>query len=65
MCRVVDTMLIDQETIYASRHGNDRPANPGHLMAVPVMQRTAGARLDRKHTSKKLSDDTAPSQVIR
>src|SRR4051794_41278868 len=24
MCRVVDTVLIDQETVYASRHGNDR-----------------------------------------
>jgi DNA invertase Pin-like site-specific DNA recombinase len=24
MCRVVDTVLIDQETIYAPRHGNDR-----------------------------------------
>ena len=26
MCRVVDTVLIDQETIYAPRHGNDRLA---------------------------------------
>jgi DNA invertase Pin-like site-specific DNA recombinase len=24
MCRVVDTVLIDQETIYTPRHGNDR-----------------------------------------
>src|SRR5262245_27307246 len=24
VCRVVDTVLIDQETIYAPRHGNDR-----------------------------------------
>jgi DNA invertase Pin-like site-specific DNA recombinase len=24
MCRVVDTVLIDQETIYVPRHGNDR-----------------------------------------
>jgi hypothetical protein len=24
MCRVVDTLLIDQETIYAPRQGNDR-----------------------------------------
>jgi DNA invertase Pin-like site-specific DNA recombinase len=24
MCRVVDTVLIDQETIYAPQHGNDR-----------------------------------------
>src|SRR5207245_5250682 len=24
MCRVVDTVLADQETIYAPRHGNDR-----------------------------------------
>ena len=24
MCRVVDTVLIDQETIYALRNGNDR-----------------------------------------
>src|SRR6266508_248385 len=24
MCRVVDTVLIDQETIYAPRHSNDR-----------------------------------------
>jgi len=24
MCRLVDTVLIDQETIYAPRHGNDR-----------------------------------------
>jgi DNA invertase Pin-like site-specific DNA recombinase len=23
MCRVVDTVLIDQETIYSPRHGND------------------------------------------
>src|ERR1700694_5340889 len=24
MCRVVDTLLIDQETVYAPRQGNDR-----------------------------------------
>jgi len=24
MCRVVDTVLVDQETIYAPRYGNDR-----------------------------------------
>lgn len=24
MCRVVDTVLIDQETVYAPRDGNDR-----------------------------------------
>ena len=24
MCRVVDTILVDQEAIYAPRHGNDR-----------------------------------------
>src|SRR5882757_5959054 len=24
MCRVVDTVLIDQETVYAPRHSNDR-----------------------------------------
>ena len=24
MCRVVDTVLVDQEMIYAPRHGNDR-----------------------------------------
>lgn len=24
MCRVVDTVLVDQETIYPPRHGNDR-----------------------------------------
>ena len=24
MCRVVNTVLVDQETIYAPRHGNDR-----------------------------------------
>jgi hypothetical protein len=24
VCRVVDTVLVDQETVYASRHGNDR-----------------------------------------
>ena len=24
MCRVVDTVLVDQETVYASRYGNDR-----------------------------------------
>lgn len=24
MCRVVDTVLVDQATIYAPRHGNDR-----------------------------------------
>jgi DNA invertase Pin-like site-specific DNA recombinase len=24
MCRVVDTVLVDQETVYAPRHGNDR-----------------------------------------
>src|SRR5258708_26329381 len=24
MCRVVDTVLVEQETIYAPRHGNDR-----------------------------------------
>src|SRR5213078_1885107 len=25
MCRVVDTVLVDQETVYAPRHGNNRP----------------------------------------
>jgi hypothetical protein len=48
MCRVVDTMLIDQETIYAHRHGNDRPANPGHLFrscsALPVRDSTESIR---------------------
>jgi DNA invertase Pin-like site-specific DNA recombinase len=31
MCRVVDTVLIDQETVYAPRQGNDRllPASRG------------------------------------
>src|SRR6266566_3501951 len=24
VCRVVDTVLVDQETVYAPRHGNDR-----------------------------------------
>lgn len=24
MCRVVDTVLVDQETVYAPRHGDDR-----------------------------------------
>ena len=24
MCRVIDTVLIDQETVYAPRQGNDR-----------------------------------------
>jgi hypothetical protein len=24
MCRVVDTVLVDQETIYLPRHGDDR-----------------------------------------
>jgi hypothetical protein len=24
MCRVIDTVLVVQETIYAPRHGNDR-----------------------------------------
>src|SRR6201990_812116 len=24
MCRVVDSVLVDQETVYAPRHGNDR-----------------------------------------
>ena len=24
MCRVVDTVLVDQETVYAPRYGNDR-----------------------------------------
>jgi DNA invertase Pin-like site-specific DNA recombinase len=24
MCRVVDTVLVDQETVYAPRQGNDR-----------------------------------------
>ena len=24
MCRLVDTVLVDQETVYAPRHGNDR-----------------------------------------
>jgi DNA invertase Pin-like site-specific DNA recombinase len=25
MCRVVDTVLMDQETVYAPRQGNERP----------------------------------------
>jgi hypothetical protein len=24
VCHVVDTVLVDQETVYAPRHGNDR-----------------------------------------
>ena len=37
MCRVVDTLLVDQETVYAPRQGNDRlllvvhPASGGML----------------------------------
>ncbi|MGY4334729.1 DNA invertase Pin-like site-specific DNA recombinase [Bradyrhizobium sp. LB7.2] len=34
MCRVVDTVLVDQETIYAPRHGNDREYN----LDLPVKQ---------------------------
>ena len=25
MCRVVDTVLVDREMVYAPRHANDRP----------------------------------------
>jgi hypothetical protein len=30
MCRVVDTILVDQETIYAPRHGDDRLLSMTH-----------------------------------
>jgi DNA invertase Pin-like site-specific DNA recombinase len=45
MCRVVDTVLIDQETIYAPRHGNDRlllglkgSLNEYELACVPAIR---------------------------
>src|SRR6201993_2380534 len=59
MCRVVDTVLVDQETIYAPRHGNDRlllglkgslneKARRGELVvAAPVGFVKAGDRYEK------------------
>jgi hypothetical protein len=41
MCRVVDTVLVDQETIYAPRLGNDRLLLP----VVQLMPWRVGPRL--------------------
>jgi hypothetical protein len=48
MCRVVDTVLVDQETVYAPRQGNDRLLlgsggdPPGLRQGGRARQRTAG-----------------------
>ena len=47
MCRVVDTVLVDQETIYAPRHGNDRPALKVALRTLPSSPRTNSQFLHR------------------
>jgi DNA invertase Pin-like site-specific DNA recombinase len=50
MCRVVDTVLIDQETVYAPRHGNDRlllglKGSLNEYELAPRWPRSCGGRL--------------------
>jgi len=45
MCRVVDTVLIDQETVYAPRHGNDGSFNEYELDLL--RQRSLSARHEK------------------
>ena len=52
MCRVVDTVLIDQETIYAPRHGNDRlllglKGSLNEYELDLLRQRSLGARYEK------------------
>lgn len=52
MCRVVDTVLIDQEAIYAPRQGNDRllPGLKGSLNEYVfdlLRQRSLSARYEK------------------
>src|SRR4051812_36774294 len=49
MCRVVDTLLVDQETAYAPRQGNDRPllglkGSLNEYELDPLRQRSLAAR---------------------
>ena len=64
MCRVVDTVLIDQETIYAPRHSNDRlllslKGSPQRArraqagMPIPTIASQAGC-LNRQQVSSSL-----------
>jgi hypothetical protein len=47
MCRVVDTALIDQETVYAPREGNDR------LLLGLIRCRRCGRKLTLRYTGTK------------
>src|SRR6201987_2987025 len=52
MCRVVDTVLIDQETIYAPRHGNDRlllalKGSTNQYALALLRQRSLAARYEK------------------
>jgi hypothetical protein len=52
MCRAVDTVLIDQETIHAPRHGDNRllPGLKGRLNAYELdllRQRSLSARYEK------------------
>src|SRR3954470_484254 len=50
MCRVVDTVLIDQETVYLPRHGDDRLLLGGSLNEYELdllRQRSLSARYEK------------------
>src|SRR2546430_12074730 len=56
MCRVVDTVLVDQETVYAPRHGNDRlllglkgSLNEYRMSVWPAAIHTRTPRRQRDH----------------
>ena len=47
MCWVVDTVLIDQETIYAPRHGNDLKGSLNEYELDLLRQRSLSARYEK------------------
>src|SRR4051812_38299612 len=57
MCRVVDTLLVDQETVYAPRQGNDRlllglKGSLNEYELDPLRQRSLAARHEKARRAR-------------
>ena len=65
MCRVVDTILIDQETIYAPRYGNDRlllglKGSLNEYELDLLRQRSLSARYEKARRGELVSEPALP-----
>ena len=66
MCRVVDTVLVDQETIYAPRHGNDQLPVRGRDRHPPRPRgRTRAPRCPAVASSRRRSGSGEPHSARR